>query len=147
MCLRSHMHTYVTIRGTSAAMASSILAAATGGLLYGQILRFVVLMHVLCCAYGTKMAVADAWVSLTASATLLKTGRPRCSVPAFLGFVPPTTFVPASCQHSPPWYIKTAVSAGRIPYSIACVAWKLSHISFLNRLQTMTISLTFLAFQ
>ncbi|KAH8633803.1 hypothetical protein IG631_12438 [Alternaria alternata] len=30
-----------------------------------------------------------------ASATFLKTGSPRCSVPAFLGFVPPTTFVPA----------------------------------------------------
>lgn len=29
---QSYMHTYVTIRGTSAAMASSILAAATGGL-------------------------------------------------------------------------------------------------------------------
>jgi hypothetical protein len=50
-------------------------------------------------SYGTKMAVAVAWVSLTASATFLKTGSPRCSVPAFLGFVPPTTFVPVrSCQ-------------------------------------------------
>lgn len=46
-------------------------------------------------AYGTKMAVAEAWVSFMASATFLKTGSPRCSVPAFLGFVPPTTLVPA----------------------------------------------------
>lgn len=29
-----------------------------------------------------------------ASATFANTGLPRCSVPAFLGFVPPTTFVP-----------------------------------------------------
>jgi hypothetical protein len=46
--------------------------------------------------YGTKMAEAVAPVSLIASATLAKTGLPRCSEPAFLGFVPPTTFVPAS---------------------------------------------------
>jgi hypothetical protein len=35
------MHTYVTIRGTSAAIASSILAAATGGLSYSQIAKYV----------------------------------------------------------------------------------------------------------
>lgn len=45
------------------------------------------------------MADAVAPVSLMASATLAKTGLPRCSEPAFLGFVPPTTFVPGvSCQ-------------------------------------------------
>lgn len=50
-------------------------------------------------AYGTKMAVALACVALIASATSLKTGNPRCSLPAFLGFVPPTTFVPLmNCQ-------------------------------------------------
>jgi hypothetical protein len=47
-------------------------------------------------AYGTKMAEAVAPVCLTPSSTVAKTGLPRCSVPAFLGFVPPTTFVPAS---------------------------------------------------
>jgi hypothetical protein len=50
------------------------------------------------------MADAVAPVCLIASATLAKTGLPRCSEPAFLGFVPPITFV---------------------PYSIACCAWKL----------------------
>jgi hypothetical protein len=45
-------------------------------------------------AYGTKMPEAVAPVSLMASSTLAKTGRPRWVVPAFLGFVPPTTFVP-----------------------------------------------------
>jgi hypothetical protein len=45
------------------------------------------------------MADAVAPVSLMASSTLAKTGLPRCSVPAFLGFVPPTTFVPVlGCQ-------------------------------------------------
>lgn len=43
---------------------------------------------------GTKMAEAVAPVSFTASLTLAKTGRSRCMVPAFLGLVPPTTFVP-----------------------------------------------------
>ena len=41
------------------------------------------------------MAVAVAPVSLMPCSTLAKTGRPRCSWPAFLGLVPPTTFVPA----------------------------------------------------
>lgn len=45
-------------------------------------------------SHGTKMAVADAPVSFTASETFLKTGRSRCVEPAFLGFVPPTTLVP-----------------------------------------------------
>lgn len=45
-------------------------------------------------AYGTKMAEAVAPASLTASATVENTGRPRCVDPAFLGFVPPTTVVP-----------------------------------------------------
>jgi hypothetical protein len=40
------------------------------------------------------MAEAVAPASFTASATLAKTGRPRCVCPAFLGFVPPTTVVP-----------------------------------------------------
>ena len=45
--------------------------------------------------HGTKMAEAVAPVSLTASLTEAKTGLPRCVSPAFLGLVPPTTFVPA----------------------------------------------------
>jgi hypothetical protein len=40
------------------------------------------------------MADAVAPASLTASATVANTGRPRCVDPAFLGFVPPTTVVP-----------------------------------------------------
>ena len=48
---------------------------------------------------GTKIAEALAPVSLIASATLAKTGLPRCVSPAFFGFVPPTTFVPTSNQH------------------------------------------------
>lgn len=56
-----------TTSGISAAMASSIPAAANGG--------------------GTKIAVASAPVSLTASLTFLKTGRERWVDPAFLGFV------------------------------------------------------------
>ena len=41
-----------------------------------------------------KMADAVAPVSATASATLAKMGIPSTLVPAFLGFVPATTFVP-----------------------------------------------------
>jgi len=44
--------------------------------------------------YGTKMADAVAPVCLIASSTVAKTGLPRCSLPAFFGFVPPMTFVP-----------------------------------------------------
>jgi hypothetical protein len=58
------------------------------------------------------MAVAEACVSFMASATFLKTGSPRCSVPAFLGFVPPTTFVPAVLSVLPPHSIVSAVSLG-----------------------------------
>jgi len=119
------MHTYVTIKGTSAAMASSMLAAATGGLVYGQ-LMYMASEVLVGGAYGTKMAVAVAWVSLTASATFLKTGRLRCCVPAFLGFVPPTTLVPVvPVSPSSRAYHQSCV-LGRIPYSIACCAWKLS---------------------
>src|SRR5690606_16347695 len=42
-------------------------------------------------------------VSLTASATVLNTGRPRCSLPPLPGVTPPTTLV---------------------PYSSICSAWK-----------------------
>lgn len=49
---------------------------------------------------GTKIAEAVAPVSLTASLTLAKTGFPRCVSPAFFGFVPPTTLVPASHQYT-----------------------------------------------
>ena len=48
--------------------------------------------------YGTKIPDAVAPVSLTASRTLANTGFPKCVEPAFFGFVPPTTFVPARCQ-------------------------------------------------
>ncbi|PKS11077.1 hypothetical protein jhhlp_002838 [Lomentospora prolificans] len=48
---------------------------------------------------GTKMQEAVAPVSFTASETLAKTGRSRCVVPAFLGFVPPTTWVPIIGSH------------------------------------------------
>lgn len=40
------------------------------------------------------MADAVAPASLTASATVAKTGKPKCVDPAFLGFVPPTTVEP-----------------------------------------------------
>ena len=50
--------------------------------------------HALRILYGTKMADAVAPVSFTASLTLANTGFPKCVSPAFLGFVPPTTFVP-----------------------------------------------------
>lgn len=46
------------------------------------------------------MADAVAPVSRTASRTLANTGFPKCVSPAFLGFVPPTTFVPRDCQSS-----------------------------------------------
>jgi hypothetical protein len=47
-----------------------------------------------------------------ASATFLKTGRPRCWVPAFLGFVPPTTLVPAVVLT-----LSTTVSKSRIGWA------------------------------
>src|SRR5690606_39039778 len=49
------------------------------------------------------MTEASAPVSSTASATVLNTGRPRCSVPPLPGVTPPTTLV---------------------PYSSICSAWK-----------------------
>ena len=45
---------------------------------------------------GTKMAAALAPVSRTASATVLKTGTPRCVVPPLPGVMPATTLVPYS---------------------------------------------------
>ena len=46
---------------------------------------------------GTKIPDAVAPVASTASATLLKTGTPRCIVPPLPGLVPATTVVPISC--------------------------------------------------
>ena len=43
---------------------------------------------------GTKMTVALAPVSRTASATVLNTGQPSCVVPPLPGVTPPTTCVP-----------------------------------------------------
>ena len=83
-----------TTRGISAAMASSIPAAASGGLCGSGVVSAASPGFSRSVAYGTKMAVAVAPVSFTASLTLAKTGRPRCVWPAFLGFVPPTTLVP-----------------------------------------------------
>ena len=80
-----------TTSGISASIASSILAAASGGLL---VVSFDVNFLGLDVPYGTKIADAVAPVSFTASLTLAKTGFPRCVSPAFFGFVPPTTFVP-----------------------------------------------------
>lgn len=84
-----------TTRGISAATASSIDLAATGGLIQpsadSRVFDLVV-------AHGTKIAEAVAPVSLIASATEANTGFPRCVSPAFLGLVPPTTFVPGDCQ-------------------------------------------------
>jgi hypothetical protein len=106
------MHTYVTIRGTSAAIASSILAAATGGLHHGQFVLVSGFWQSGRRAYGTKIAEAVAPVSLMASATLAKTGLPRCSEPAFLGFVPPTTFVPVCSCQCLAFVVRTAVVVG-----------------------------------
>lgn len=70
------VHAYQTTSGISAAMASSIPAAATEG--------------------GTKMADAVAPPSFMACSTVAQTGRSRCFSPAFFGFVPPITFVPVN---------------------------------------------------
>lgn len=59
-----------TTRSNSASNASKIAAAANGG--------------------GTYMTEALAFVSAFASATELKTGSPKCSVPPFFGVTPPT---------------------------------------------------------
>lgn len=45
------------------------------------------------------MAEAVAPVSFTASLTVANTGRSKCVDPAFLGFVPPTTWVPCMYEH------------------------------------------------
>ena len=63
-----------TTSGRPASAASMMASAANGG--------------------GTKITVAFAPVSFTASATVLKTGRSRCVVPPLPGVTPPTTFVP-----------------------------------------------------
>jgi hypothetical protein len=88
----NNLTTYVTIKGTSALIASSILAAATEGLPKSQHVHGTI--HRTKRAYGTKIADAVAPVCLIASSTLANTGLPKCSEPAFLGLVPPTTFVP-----------------------------------------------------
>ena len=67
-----------TISGIPASSASRIASAANGG--------------------GTKIIVAFAPVSFTASATVLNTGQPSCVVPPFPGVTPPTTLVPYSAQ-------------------------------------------------
>ena len=59
-----------TIKSNSASSASMIALAAKGG--------------------GTYITDALALVSDFASATDLKTGSPRCSVPPFFGLIPPT---------------------------------------------------------
>src|ERR1700735_150523 len=67
-----------TISGIPASSASRIASAANGG--------------------GTKIIVALAWVSATASATVSNTGQPSCVVPPLPGVTPPTTLVPYSAQ-------------------------------------------------
>src|SRR6202051_2859306 len=65
-------------RGISEPAAPRIPSAANGG--------------------GTKITVAFAPVSFTASSTVLKTGHPSCVVPPLPGVTPPTTLVPYSAQ-------------------------------------------------
>jgi hypothetical protein len=70
-------------------------AAARGGL-SNNLAPYIPKLYVsVPSTYGTKMAEAVAPASLTASATVANTGSPKCSCPAFLGFVPPTTVVPS----------------------------------------------------
>ena len=68
-----------TASGNSAPAASRMASAANGG--------------------GTKITVALAPVSRTASATVSNTGQPSCVVPPLPGVTPPTTCVPyaAAC--------------------------------------------------
>ena len=63
-----------TASGICESAASMIASAANGG--------------------GTKITVAFAPVSRTASATVLNTGQPSCVVPPLPGVTPPTTCVP-----------------------------------------------------
>jgi hypothetical protein len=72
-----------TASGMAASAASMMASAANGG--------------------GTKMTVALAPVSRTASCTLLNTGQPSWVVPPLPGVTPPTTCV---------------------PYAAAALAWK-----------------------
>jgi hypothetical protein len=86
---------YQTTRGISASIASSIPFAATGGLAVRQCLFHALDITPEYSSYGTKIADALAPVSFTASRTVANTGFPKCVSPAFFGFVPPTTLVPA----------------------------------------------------
>ena len=90
-----------TTRGISASIASWIPPAAKGGLYTNCVRGCHQRVPESTVTYGTKMPVAVAPVSFTASETLAKTGRPRCVEPAFLGLVPPTTLVPIDilCQN------------------------------------------------
>ena len=92
----SDRETRQTTSGSSASIASSMPFAATGGLSPAS--ASLPAYPAIQATYGTNMAEAVAPVSLTASFTVAKTGFPRCVSPAFLGFVPPTTLVPCSCQ-------------------------------------------------
>ncbi len=47
-------------------------------------------------AGGTNMIVVSALATVTASATLLKTGLSKCICPPFPGVTPPTILVPYS---------------------------------------------------
>ena len=62
-----------TIKSNSASTDSKIASAANGG--------------------GTKTPLALQSVFFFASATVLKTGIPKCLVPPFSGVTPPTRFV------------------------------------------------------
>jgi hypothetical protein len=86
------VNTYHTTRGISASMASSMPAAAKGGL--STVSANPCNYDTLVDPYGMKMAEAVAPVSFIASLTLPNTGLSKCVCPAFLGFMPPTTFVP-----------------------------------------------------
>ena len=66
-----------TASGTPASAASMIASAAKGG--------------------GTKITVAFAPVSRTASAPVLNTGHPSCVVPPLPGVTPPTTCFLGGC--------------------------------------------------
>ena len=92
-------------------------------------------------SYGTKIQVASAPVSFTASDTFLNTGRSRWVLPAFFGFVPPTTFVPIGivtkkrrCELQS--HVRNVygihgihgLGGESVPYSIACFAWKLRNM-------------------
>ena len=104
-------------------MASSIPAAASGGLDVVST-RCFPSRRCLFQTYGTKMAEAVAPVSFTASLTVANTGRSKCVDPAFLGFVPPTTWVPCMYEHIS--FDQVFWGYSELPYAIACSAWKLA---------------------